>query len=590
MRAVWLAVILNSIAPVLYLLVVYFGLYQYNYDAQEAGFADVFAACRDARLSGMTDCAELLILDNARSAAVIALLAGLALPFLLFFVPQVLGRSRVTLALFFPLALPITVLASLAISISSVVLVGFAAHVLTTWTFQIIWPYLYVVLALGGLLLVGAVVMSFATVFQSTAHQEFGTVVTKKELPELFFAIESLAKRMKVKKPKNVVLGNSPNFYITNARVQLRPGNRTLTGETVFLSATLCRLLKNEEVEAIIAHELMHYKGSDLTFTKVFVPIYKVLAGLMTRLESDENGASLPLLLNVAPLHEGFSSAERRISRERELAADRGAAVATGALPLASALSKVTVFHSAWDLALRDNADALRIGEYSVNAVASVYGYVVYECSRQFVDDQFDTLSTQRFSHPTDTHPTMQDRFKNLGVRISDIPRPYFDAHEPEQGFLTQLPSAVVDQLNAAFIYETLSNHHVQLPADDEPNAEHDRIAYRLLYQLLVHFIRADGKVLPEEVKAAEASGYANFSGFNPLLFREYLHGQEELLPLQDLANYTVQVFNNTGIKNVEGMLRSVIEADLDVAPEEQKLFDIYISEVRRHQQELANQ
>ena len=583
MRSVFMAVLLNGIAPLLYLLVFQFGLGEYQSAAQSAGYTDVFEACRYIGGSSSGDCEELNFLLGAKWVAIAAIAAGTVVPFLLYLVPTILGRSRITLGLFFPLALPFALLATLAISISSIVFVGLAAHVLTTWTFHVIWPYLYIVLGLGGLFLLLVTLSAFGTVFSATANREFGHLLDKHQLPDVWEMLEDLARQLKVRRPKNVIVGVSPTFYITNAKTEILPSKKIVSGETLYLSATLCRLLTPDELKSIIAHELMHYKGKDLTYTRIFFPIYRLLASMIQQLSNSENAAGLPLLANLQPLYAGFTQSERRISRQRELAADAGAAKVTQPIALANALAKVSIFSSTWDLALRDNSNALRIAEYTGNAPDALLGYAVYECSNDFVDEQFHSLLSKRLSHPTDTHPTMQDRFDNLGVTLSEITRTYFDTHNEVPDALVIEGEGITDQIGIAFLYETLSQYPVTLPPEDDAEAKNERAAYRLLYQIITHFIRADGLTLPEEVKAAEAVGRRHFPDFNPLIFREYVHGTSELLPLDRLAEFSVSIFNENGIESIRQILHEVVMADGEAHPDEQVLLHDYLSNVEKH-------
>lgn len=582
MKSVLFAAILNTIAPVIFLLAVTFGLSEYHSTAQSWGYNNIFEACRIATGLPQDECGELRILELARIGAFVALGFGVAVPILMYIVPAILGRSRITLALFFPLALPFAMVATLLISLSSIAFLGLAGHVILTWVFEIMWPYFYIILGLGALFLVWVTLAGFGAVFSATPNLAFGTVLPKSAVPELNELIAETAKELKVKPPKNVVLGLAPNFYITNAETRVMPAKKRLRGRTVFLSATLCRFLNREELKSIIAHELMHYKGGDLTFTRVFFPIYKTIQSVVAQLDASENAAGIFLQLNLAPLHLAFSNAERRISRKRELAADAGAVSVTSPSALAHALSKVVVFSGAWQHALHDNANALTIREIATNPAEAVYGYAVYEFTKSFVDDQFDHFSELRMSHPTDTHPTMSERLDNIGFELSDIERSYFSHYGEHDGAFELREEDLNADLLGAFVQETMSNYPwVTVPEEEDEETANLRNVYRLIYQVMTHFIRADGKTLPEEVKSAEAVGRENFSNFNPLVFREHVHGMEELVPMQKLAELAGVFLTDTGLESLEAAAREIIESDGDIDPSEQKMLDDFLNTVR---------
>lgn len=58
-----------------------------------------------------------------------------------------------------------------------------------------------------------------------------------------------------------LVVGLTPTFFVTEADVHCIGG--TVTGRTMYLSVPLCRILTVEELSAVIAHELGHFRGED---------------------------------------------------------------------------------------------------------------------------------------------------------------------------------------------------------------------------------------------------------------------------------------------------------------------------------------
>ena len=127
---------------------------------------------------------------------------------------------------------------------------------------------------------------------------------------------------------------------------------------TVTLSKGIIEKLNDEELEAVIAHELSHIRNHDvrlLIISIVFVGIFSMLAQIalrsayyssFTRKRDDKGGAALILLLTMLVAAVGYFFAilmRFAISRKREYLADAGSAEMTkNPLALASALRKIS--------------------------------------------------------------------------------------------------------------------------------------------------------------------------------------------------------------------------------------------------------
>ena len=592
MRSALIAAFCNAIAPGFFLLTLYFGLFSFHESAREAGFIDIFDVCLSANASYFdaqiqSECEELHLIKLAEIPAWLFIVCGALVPICLYAVPTLLGRSRILLGTLFPIALPFAVLATAAIALGSIFFVGLGAHLLTTWTFGIIWPYLYIILAIGATFLVAVLLSAIHNLFSVSTNTEYGVSVKSSQIPVLHEIISELSKELKVKQPKNIILGVSPNFYITNAQTLVLPQNQTLKGETLFLSVTLSKLLTLEELRSIIAHELMHYRGKDLTYTRRFYPVYKLLNGITSKLRTSENLGGVPLLLNLIPMQSGFANSERRISRQRELLADQGAAKATSSLDLASALAKVTIFSKMWPVCLFDNSEALKLREIVGDAYTAIYGYAVYELTQENIDSEFDALLDQRISHPTDTHPTMGERLKNLGVRLDQIPRNYFANFLSEDHLELTVDETVLQSLGTAFLYETLANRHVPIPSETDENTTQMRVIYRIIYQLVAHIIRADGAILPEEVLGAEKLGRELFADFNALIFREHIHSTPTLIDVPTLAKHAALNINESGLSRLTTLLNEVAFADGSVDSREEVILTDFAHYLALEQQSL---
>lgn len=171
----------------------------------------------------------------------------------------------------------------------------------------------------------------------------------------LYNMVENLCMAQGMKMPKiNIIYDDSMNAFASGIDER---------SYTITLTTGLVRILTNEEVEAVVAHELMHIRNKDvrlLITTIIFVGIFTFIAKLCVVMMittsnlriNHKNAAQIKLVVIlfwiVILLHSivgYFVSLVLRfgISRSREYMADAGAAEMTkNPLALASALRKIS--------------------------------------------------------------------------------------------------------------------------------------------------------------------------------------------------------------------------------------------------------
>ncbi|GAA1864169.1 zinc metalloprotease HtpX [Brevibacterium marinum] len=168
--------------------------------------------------------------------------------------------------------------------------------------------------------------------------------VSPEEASELHTMIDRLCQLSDSTKPR-VAISNSaiPNAFATG---------RSPERSVVCVTRGLLEKLDRDEVEVVLAHELSHVAHRDVTVMTV-AGVTGVVAALMMRAgyfmsfgRSNNNGG-IPIqlaFLLVGAIVYGLSFVLiRSLSRYRELAADRAAAILTGApSTLASALTKLS--------------------------------------------------------------------------------------------------------------------------------------------------------------------------------------------------------------------------------------------------------
>ncbi|WP_030546375.1 zinc metalloprotease HtpX [Streptomyces albus] len=172
-----------------------------------------------------------------------------------------------------------------------------------------------------------------------------GHLVTPEQQPQLHGAVDRLCATADMPKPRVAVSDmDLPNAFATG---------RNADHAVVCVTTGLLRRLETEELEGVLAHELSHVAHRDVAVITV-ASFLGVLAGLVVRFafysqlfggRRDQNTAAvLAMVMAVSALVYALSFLLiRALSRYRELAADRAAAMLTGKpSALASALTKVS--------------------------------------------------------------------------------------------------------------------------------------------------------------------------------------------------------------------------------------------------------
>lgn len=173
----------------------------------------------------------------------------------------------------------------------------------------------------------------------------------RKENKRIYNLVENLCMSQGMTMPKiNIIDDDSLNAYASGINKN---------SYTVTLSKGIIEKLNDEELEAVIAHELSHIRNHDvrlLIISIVFVGIFSMIAQIamrsvyyssLTRRRNDKgNGAILIILLAMVVAAIGYFFAilmQFAISRKREYLADAGSAEMTkNPLALASALRKIS--------------------------------------------------------------------------------------------------------------------------------------------------------------------------------------------------------------------------------------------------------
>ncbi len=168
--------------------------------------------------------------------------------------------------------------------------------------------------------------------------------VTEAEAPRLYSMVSRLASQAQMPMPKVYVIpGDTPNAFATGRNPQ---------NSAVAATEGILRILSDDELEGVIAHELAHIKNRDILIatlvaamagTITFVARMAMYASMFAGSSRDREGSNpigQILLIILAPI--AAMLIQFAISRSREFAADEsGAKINQRPLSLANALRKL---------------------------------------------------------------------------------------------------------------------------------------------------------------------------------------------------------------------------------------------------------
>jgi len=173
------------------------------------------------------------------------------------------------------------------------------------------------------------------------------TVIERHQSPEFYDLVASLAQRANLPMPRVAVSpSEQPNAFATG---------RNPKHAVVCATEGLLRAMPPDEIEGVMAHELMHVKHRDILIGSVaaaiatgisFLANMAMWASMFGGRGGDDDDGPNPIaiiaLAILAPIAAGLM--QMAISRSREFEADRGAAELLGSgRSLASALGRIEV-------------------------------------------------------------------------------------------------------------------------------------------------------------------------------------------------------------------------------------------------------
>jgi Zn-dependent protease with chaperone function len=271
-------------------------------------------------------------------------------------------------------------------------------------------PKLLLLIILGGVFALWRSIAILLKTIPLQFKEPMSREVTPADAPELWEKVRAAVTRLQTAPPDRIIIGLQLNFYVTELAVLHDHGKAE--GRTLFLSYPLLKALPEDEVLAIIGHELGHFMGNDTRMTREFYPLrLKIRGTLMAMAQSGWVG--WPSFQFLSYFHWCFSETEQTASREREFLADQRAASLTSARTAALALLRFQVLAEAFQRNLK-----AAVQNNAPNPLQMSLQPVVRE---QLAPDAafWTELFEKHLPHPLDSHPPLRARLTALGQNIS---------------------------------------------------------------------------------------------------------------------------------------------------------------------------
>lgn len=285
--------------------------------------------------------------------------------------------------------------------------------------------------------LVGAFVLAVAaitTVFQRlpATLTVSGAMLERDDSP-LWTRLRYLAGKSGAEPPEQVIVGTDGLLFVTEVPVALN-GDR-IQGRTLYMSLPLLRQLSGSQTEALISHELAHFRGADDYYSRKISPL---LVRFDALLESLYDGAAAPIFYFMICFRAIIEMSVRKWNVAREIRADQAAIAATSPRDLAGALLNAAAFSK---LQQEKTRARLRSGEAAVTLASPGDNNSEFRnFAASFASNP--ALEWSRMEHPVDRHAKTFERLSAVGLtlRTDEIRR--LLAIESEENWLCYMPDA----------------------------------------------------------------------------------------------------------------------------------------------------
>ncbi|MDX2469658.1 MAG: M48 family metalloprotease [SAR324 cluster bacterium] len=545
------------------------------------GFSTIEAICTNEHISNLSGaqivCSEFFSVRRLKFLSLVTGIIGVIPLFLLWIAALVSGQDRTRVSNYFPFAVR-------AMWVCLIAAVFFQGLVLTLSIWNIGSHFAshdeFFAIGLVSFFVIVSY-LSFLSAVYSLGRKPIltlvGTEITKEKGAELFALVEEVARSVNAKTPKRIILGLEPKCFVTNTDIHIAGlEGAAYTGETLYLSGTLLRLLSITELKAIVGHELGHFSGKDVVYSEEFSPVYSGLLSSWALVKKDLEGKvylpMLPAVIMLKNILSIFADNILAISKIREAEADSLSAQVSGPINFATALIKIQIFSKTWEAVSGKNTSRLSAGKISKNLGKLFQDSVRYDLGPKNVNKEVHSVLKSRISHPSDTHSTILERITTLGVDLTKI---YWKKAMLESGNSLSLISGLEEIEEELTVLEhkyTIASGVASLPEKEEEKTDY---LLNGLYNLAAAMVRADERIEDEEIIVAEEIGREIFPTFDSTDFREVINDTESLSDPAEICKIMNGMLDRKGKRMMLKYLEAVAKADSEFHEKEKELMEL---------------
>jgi Zn-dependent protease with chaperone function len=344
-----------------------------------------------------------------------------------------LSRRRNTLARYFAVVLraslvilAVALVAEGALLIVSTLLVAGAADSQTSGNLAA--PVVWSLLAFGaGLVTAGFLaVAQWRSLFEVMPLDVDGVILTAERIPDLTSRVARLAEQLGAKAPTRIIVGLQPRAFVTAALLKLRGSGVLPQHETLYLPLLAFRTLDGAELDALIGHELGHFRGEDLYFTERFVPAVLGLQRSIENVSTPSNHALLalgrvPAIFGITGMLWMVLRVAGPIQQQREFEADRAAVEVSDGAALIATVTKIAVLGLWWPSFARGYGILAHKGIGRRNLGRDYLRLTQHVLTKVDKERLAQALLKAQVAHPFDSHPTLAQRAAVLKVNAREV-------------------------------------------------------------------------------------------------------------------------------------------------------------------------
>lgn len=332
-----------------------------------------------------------------------------SLLFLSWLLGTLANRSRAYLVNCFKFGWSISSAFSLMILLGQTLVTVFSTYYLTVLLLNRYYPKLLLIIAVGGAWAFFKITKLLISKIPIESQENSAESITPQQAPVLWQTVQEIAKKIGTEQPKNILVGLSTLFYVTEFPVRHTAG--TTSGRTLFLSEPMMKQMPLDEISAIIGHEMGHFYGADTALTRDLTPLLIKSDGTMNLL-SQAGWIGAPAMHVMGVFSYFFEKAISGFRRQRELLADAVGVSVTSEKIVALALCRYSYVSEVWLESLN-----LQVLKKISKEQAETEAFKNVSTNEAF----WSEMANKKTPHPFDSHPPLNMRIEKLGQSLQAL-------------------------------------------------------------------------------------------------------------------------------------------------------------------------